>query len=143
MSDGAGYSNGVEVVDDVVAWVDDPVLPAAFPVGGWLSVVGLGVTQPSWVGGLVCADDSLRPEPLPMHAMCLCSSFFGSCLIHNRDMVIASASNTVCIRLVDYPCRYLFALYSVLYLYIVCCITGTADTESWEGCHGQGFCIYL
>ena len=20
-------------------------------------------------------------------------------------------------------------------------ITGTADKESWEGCHGQGFCI--
>ena len=22
-------------------------------------------------------------------------------------------------------------------------ITGTADKESWEGCHGRGFCIYL
>ena len=78
MSDGAGYSNGVEVVDDVVACGDDPVLPAAFPVGGWLSVVGQGVTQPSWVDGLVCADDSLRPEPLPMHAMCLCRSLLAA-----------------------------------------------------------------
>ena len=48
-------------------------------------------------------------------------------------MAIASTSNT-CIRLVEYPCRYLFALYSVLYfLYF---ITETADKESWEGCHG-------
>ena len=50
------------MVDDVFACGDDAVLPAAFPVGGCLSVVGLGVTQPSWVDGLVCADDSLRPS---------------------------------------------------------------------------------
>ena len=37
-------------------------------------VVGPGVTKPGWVDGLVCADDSLRPEPPPMHAMCLCRS---------------------------------------------------------------------
>ena len=50
------------------------LLSDVFRVGGWLSVVGLGVAQPGWVDGLVCADDSLRPEPPPMHAMCLCHS---------------------------------------------------------------------
>ena len=62
-------------------------------VGGWLSVVGNtlmcgagvalsdrgdtevmvgpGVVQPGWVDGLISADGSLRPEPPPMHAMCL------------------------------------------------------------------------
>ena len=74
VSDGAGDSSGVEVVDDVVACGDDAVLPGAFRVGDWLSVVGLGVAQPGWVDGLVCADDSLRPEPPPMYAMCLSRS---------------------------------------------------------------------
>ena len=41
MSDGAGDSSGVEVVDDVIACGDDAVLPDAFRVGGWLPVVGL------------------------------------------------------------------------------------------------------
>ena len=58
-------------------------------------------------------------------------------------MAIVSASNTVCIRLVDYPRRYLFALYSVLYFYFVYFINGTADKESWEGCHGQGFVLFI
>ena len=34
MYNGAGDSNGVEVVDDVVACGDDAVLPAAFRVRG-------------------------------------------------------------------------------------------------------------
>ena len=122
VSDGFGDSSGVEVVDDVVACGDDILLPDAFRVGGWLSVVGLGVAQPGWVDGLICADDSLRPEPLPMHAMCLCRSLLAAAW-YNRDMVIASASNKVCVevylRLVGYPCRYLFALYSVLHLVCV------------------------
>ena len=74
VSGGAGDSSSVEVVDDVVACGDDAVLPDAFRVGDWLSVVGLGVAQPGWVDGLVCADDSLRPEPPPVYAMCLCRS---------------------------------------------------------------------
>ena len=74
VSGGAGDSSSVEVVDDVVACGDDAVLPDAFRVGDWLSVVGLGVDQPVWVDGLVCADDSLRPEPPPVYAMCLCRS---------------------------------------------------------------------
>ena len=59
MSDGAGDSSGVEVVDDV-ACGDDTPLPDAFRVGGWMPVVGLGVAQPGWVDGLICADDSLH-----------------------------------------------------------------------------------
>ena len=78
VSDGFGDSSGVEVVDDVVACGDDILLPDAFRVGGWLSVVGLGVAQPDWVDGLICADDSLRPEPPPMHAMCLCRSLLAA-----------------------------------------------------------------
>ena len=74
VSGGAGDSSSVEVVGDVVACGDDAVLPDAFRVGDWLSVVGLGVAQPGWVDGLVCADDSLRPEPPPVYAMCLCRS---------------------------------------------------------------------
>ena len=74
VSGGAGDSSSVEVVDDVVACGGDTVLPDAFRVGDWLSVVGLGVAQPGWVDGLVCADDSLRPEPPPVYAMCLCRS---------------------------------------------------------------------
>ena len=78
VSDGAGDSSGVEVVDDVVACGDDTLLPDAFRVDGWLSVVGLGVAQPGWVDGLIRADDSLRPEPPPMHAMYLCRSFLAA-----------------------------------------------------------------
>ena len=74
VSGGAGDSSSVEVVDDVVACGDDAVLPDSFRVGDWLSVVGLGVDQPGGVDGLVCADDSLRPEPPPVYAMCLCRS---------------------------------------------------------------------
>ena len=92
--DGAGDSSGVEVVHDVVACGDDAILHDAVRVGGWLSVVGdtlmcgtavarsdrrdaevvvgPGVTKPCWLDGLICADDSLRPEPPPMHALCLC-----------------------------------------------------------------------
>ena len=91
-----GDSSGVQVdvsVDDVVAFGDDPLLPDAVHVGGWLSVVGdplmygagvtrsdrgdtevevgPGVVQPGCVDGLICADGSLRPEPTPMHATCL------------------------------------------------------------------------
>ena len=78
VSDGAGDSSGVEVADDVVVCGDDILLPDAFRVDGWLSVVGLGVAQPGWVDGLICADDSLRPEPPPMHAMCLCRSLLAA-----------------------------------------------------------------
>ena len=39
VSDGAGDSSGVEVVDDVVACGDYTLLPDAFRVRGWLSVV--------------------------------------------------------------------------------------------------------
>ena len=31
-----------------------------------------------------------------------------------------------------------YATILVLFVYF---ITGTADKESWEGCHGRGFCI--
>ena len=78
VSDGAGDSTDVEVFDDVVACGDDTLLPDAFRVGGWLSVVGLGVAQRGWMDGLICADDSLRPEPPPMHAMCLCRSLLAA-----------------------------------------------------------------
>ena len=60
------------MVGDVVECGDDALLPAAFRVGGCLSVVGPGVAQPGWVAGFICADGSLRPEPPPMHALCLC-----------------------------------------------------------------------
>ena len=53
--DGAGDKSGVEVVDDVVACVDDTLLTDAFRVGGWLSVVGQGVAQRGWVDGLIYA----------------------------------------------------------------------------------------
>ena len=56
----AGGSSGVEVVDDVVACCDETLLPDAFRVGGWLSVVGPGVVQPVWVNGLICADLTAR-----------------------------------------------------------------------------------
>ena len=63
VSDGAGDSSGVDAVDDVVSCGDDTtLLPDAFRVGGWLSVVGLGVAQPGSGDGLICADDSLRPS---------------------------------------------------------------------------------
>ena len=78
VSNGAGDSSGVEVVDDVVACGDDTLLHDAFRAGGWLSVVGLGVAQPGWVDGLICADNSMRPEPPPMPAMCLCRSLLAA-----------------------------------------------------------------
>ena len=106
---GAGDSSGVEVVDDVVACGDDTLLPDAFRVGGWLSKVGLGVDQPGWVDGLICAVGTWRLR-LPVY--------------------------------VGYPCRYLFALYSVLYFYFVYFTTETADKESWEGCRGRRFCMF-
>ena len=71
VSGGAGNSSGVEVVDDVFECGDEAVLPDAFRVGGWLSVVELGVAQPGWVDGLVCADDSLRPS-LHRCTQCVC-----------------------------------------------------------------------
>ena len=96
VSDEAGDSSGVEVVvsvDEVVAYGDDPLLPDAVRVGGWLPVVGdalmcgagvarsdqgdthvavgSGVIQPGWVDGFICAGDSLHPAPPPMHALCL------------------------------------------------------------------------
>ena len=91
--DGVGDSSGVEVVGDAVACGDETLLPDAVRVGGRLSVVGdtlvcgdgvarsgrgdtegvvgPGVAQRGWVDGLICADGSRRPEPPPMHAMCL------------------------------------------------------------------------
>ena len=100
-SGGAGDSSGVEVVDDL-AGGDDTLLHDAVSVDGWLSVVGdtlmrvtgvarsdrgdtgvvagPGVTKSGWVDGLICADDSLRPEPPPMHAMCLCRSLLAAAL---------------------------------------------------------------
>ena len=77
-SDGAGDSSGVGVVDNVGAGGDDTLLPDAFRVDGWLSVVGLGVAQPGWVDGLICAYDSLRPEPPHMRSMCLCRSLLAA-----------------------------------------------------------------
>ena len=96
VSDEAGNSCRVEVVvstDGVVACGDDPLLPDAVRDGGWLPVVGdnlmcglgvarsdrgdtevvvgPGVVQRGWVDGLICAHGSLRPEPPPMHGMCL------------------------------------------------------------------------
>ena len=92
VSDEAGESSGVEVlvsVDDVVACGDDPLVPDVVRVGDWLSVVGdallcvarvarsgradiessvvfwPGVAPPGGMDGLVCLDDSLRPEPPP------------------------------------------------------------------------------
>ena len=78
------------MVDDVVACGDDTLLLSdTFRVGGCLSVVGLGVVQPDRVDGLICVDGSLRPEPPPMHAMCLrrISQIVACC---SRDMAIAS-----------------------------------------------------
>ena len=34
-------------------------------------VVGPRVDQPGWMDGLICADGSWRPDPPPMHSMCL------------------------------------------------------------------------
>ena len=118
VSDETGDSSGVEVVVsvyDVVACGDDPLLPDAVRVGGWLSVVGgtlvcgagvarsgrgdtevvvgQGVAQAGWVDRLICADGSLRPEPPHMHAMCL--------------MAIVSAFKSLCKRLVGNPYTYL------------------------------------
>ena len=87
-------------VDDVFACGDNPLLPDAVRVGGRLSVVGdtlvcgagvarsgrgdteavvgSGVAQRGWVDRLICANDSLRSEPPPMHAMCLCRSLLAA-----------------------------------------------------------------
>ena len=113
VSDVAGDSSGIEVVDDVVACGDDTQLPDGFRVVGCLSVVGIGVAQPDWVDGLICANGSLRPEPPPMHAiMCLRRMLLAAACLNSQYMAIASSSKNVCIRLMGYPCRYLFALYS-------------------------------
>ena len=90
----AGESSRVDVfvsVDDVVCG-DDPLLVGvgdcwvvvgdAMLCGAGVTrdgggdaessvVLGSGVVPPGGVDGLVCADDSLRPEPPPIHAMCL------------------------------------------------------------------------
>ena len=72
-------------VDDVVAGVDDPLLPDSVRAGGRLSVVGdtlvcdsgdtevvvVPVAQPVWMDGLICRDGSLLPEPPPMNALWL------------------------------------------------------------------------
>ncbi len=93
-------SGEVVSVDDVVACDDDPLLPDAARVGGRLSVVGdtlvcgagvarsdrgdtdamvgAGVAQRGWVDRLMCADDSLRPEPPLMYSMCLCRSLLAA-----------------------------------------------------------------
>ena len=94
VSDGAGDSSGVEVVHDVVACGYYTLLPGAFRVGGWLSVVGLGVAQPGWVDGLICSDDSLRPSHHRC-TQCVCFVVYWQLTV-NRDMAIASASNTLC-----------------------------------------------
>ena len=81
-------------MDDVVECGDDPLLPDAVRVEGWLSVVdnplmcGVGVArsdrgdtevvvgprvvQPCCMDGLICAYGSLRAQPPPMHSTCLC-----------------------------------------------------------------------
>ena len=49
-------------------------------------VFGLGVAPPGGVDGLVCVDGSLRPEPPPMHAMCLrcCILLTAACYLRTR-----------------------------------------------------------
>ena len=100
VSDETGEVVSVDSVDDVVACGDDPLLPDAVRVGGRLSVVGdtlvcgagvarsdrgdteavvgSGVAQRGWVDRLMCADDSLRPEPPPMYSMCLYRSLLAA-----------------------------------------------------------------
>ena len=158
----------VEVVsvDDVVACGDDPLLPDAVRLGGRLSVVGdtlvcgAGVARSEeetlgrwldqeWLNVVGWTGSCAQTIPCaPSHhrcTQCVCVVVYWQLPDIYRDMAIASASNCVCIglRLVGYPCRYLFALYSVLHFYFVYFITGTADKECWEGCHGQRICIYL
>ena len=53
VSDAAGDSSGVEVVDDVVACGDDTLLDDAVHIGGWLSVLG---------DTLMCADGVARTD---------------------------------------------------------------------------------
>ena len=100
VSDETGEVVSVDSVDDVVACGGDPLLPDAVGLGGRLSVVGdtlvcgagvarsdrgdtdamvgAGVAQRGWVDRLMCADDSLRPEPPPMYSMCLCRSLLAA-----------------------------------------------------------------
>ena len=100
VSDETGEVVSVDYVDDVVACGDDPLLPDVVRLGGRLSVVGdtlvcgagvarsdrgdteavvgSGVAQRGWVDRLMCADDSLRPEPPPMYSMCLCRSLLAA-----------------------------------------------------------------
>ena len=92
-------------VVSVVACGDDPLLPDGVRVGGRLTVVGNtlvcdsgiarscrgdtevmvvpGVAQPVWVDELICADGSLRPEPLPVNATWL--SRVPPCVFYHRD----------------------------------------------------------
>ena len=72
VSDGAGDSSGVEVVDDVVACGDDTLLPDAFRVGGWLSKVGLGMVQPGWVDGSSAQTIPCAPSHHPCR-QCVCA----------------------------------------------------------------------
>ena len=144
MSDVAGDSSGVEVVDDVVACGDDTQLPDGFRVVGCLSLVGIGVAQPDWVDGLICANGSLRPEPPPMHAVmclrrmllaaaCLNSQGHGDCLCFEDCMYTTYAGLPMQIRIC--------VVQLIVFFYFVYFITGTDDKESWKGCHGQVFCI--
>ena len=121
VSDGAGDSSGVQVADDVVACGDDTLLPDVFRVGEWLTVVGLGMAQPGLVDGLICAYDSLRPEPPPMHAMCLCRSLLAAAC-YNRDMANASASNSVCSTYHSWASRADTYLHYILYCIFILCI---------------------
>ena len=80
-------------VDDFVSCGDDPLLSDAVRVGGCESGVGNNlvcgagvawsdrgdtevvveprVVQPGWVDGVICSNGFLRPDPPPMHSMCL------------------------------------------------------------------------
>ena len=87
VSDEAGDSSGV---DDVVACGGDTLLPNAFCVGGWLSVVGPGVVQPGWVDGLICADVSCGPSHHRC-TQCVCIVCYWLLSV-NRDMAVASGS---------------------------------------------------
>ena len=50
VSDGAGDSSDVEVVDDVVACSDDTLFHDVVRVGGWLSVIGDTLMVGCWSG---------------------------------------------------------------------------------------------
>ena len=97
----------------------------------WLNVVGLTGSSAQTIP---CAPSHHRCT------QCVCVVVYWQLPDIYRDMAIASASNTVCIylRLVSYPCNRYTYLHCIVYF-----ITGTADKESWEGCRGHRFCIYL